>query len=618
MNKRKLWKPILVFLLTVVSLMYVAPSVLKEGGLPEWYPFKKRLSFGLDLQGGLELRYTVDYKKAISDNLLRTREAVLDALTAAMARREGKEPEALNDAEKKALADRVAVERTDFDSLQLVFKNAEDMDLLTPEMTDDLRSDLIRLPPSGNSITLKLNEKRVAQVRDEVVNQTLDVIRKRVEAFGLVEPDVRKTGDTDIDIQLPGVRGAQVEQVRERIGQTARLAFRIVDRTPDGMNFFKNHDADLAAFTEKYPEKGRLLHIEKDPHTAQWILRADAGLTRGPGDALAKNAVYSFLKMVKVPDDHMVGMEMQEQRDGNIVKSRAFRGMYLWSRADVTGDHLTRALVLFETQGEPYVSLEFDATGAKQFENVTEKNTGEYMAIMLDDEVNSAPTIKERIGGGRAKITLGGSRHPREVLADAQSLVTVLTHGAYKAPVHKVHDTEVGPSLGNDTINAGLWSLAIGVLLVVAFMLLYYHGSGLIANLGVLLHVLFTIAVLVGFNAALTMPGMAGIVLTVGMAVDANVLINERIREEMRLGKGPRAAMEAGYNRAFSAIFDSNMTTAIAGVILLNYSSGPVYGFAVTLLIGIVVTFLTQIFVTRIIFDWYVDRFRPERLSVGI
>jgi preprotein translocase subunit SecD len=618
MNKRKLWKPILVVVLTVLSALYVAPTLVSEGGMPSWFPFQKRLSFGLDLQGGLELRYTVDYKKAISDNLLRTRENVIDKLVEAMARRDGKDAEALTDAEKKAYAERVAVERVDFDSLQATFKTTEDVDLLTPELVDDLRSDLVRLPPSGLSIVVKLSDRRVSQVRDEVVDQTLDVIRKRVEAFGLVEPDVRKNGDTDIDIQLPGVRGAQVEQVRERIGQTARLAFRIVDRTPDGINFFRNLESALKDFQDKYPEKGRLLHLDRDAQTTQWQLRADAGLTRGPGDALAKNAVYSFLKTVKIPDDHMVGLELDERREGAVTKSRAFKTLYLFSRADVTGEHLTRAMVLFEQQGEPYVSLEFDAIGARQFEQVTEKNTGEFMAIMLDDEVNSAPTIKERIGGGRAKITLGGSRHPREVLNDAQSLVTVLTHGAYKAPVHKVHDTEVGPSLGKDTIDAGLLSLVVAVAAVFLFMLFYYSVSGVIADIGLVLNVLFTVAILVGFNAALSMPGLAGIVLTVGMAVDANVLINERIREEMRLGKGPRASMEAGYARAFSAIFDSNLTTAIAGVVLLNYSTGPVYGFAVTLLIGIVVTFFTQLFITRILFDWYLDKFRPERLHVGI
>jgi preprotein translocase subunit SecD len=618
MNRRNLWKPILMLLLTLFAGMYVLPTFLGEGKAPSWFPFQKRLSFGLDLQGGLELRYTVDYKKAISDNLLRTRESVIESLTVALAIKEGKEPEALTDDEKKAFAARFTVERTDFDTLLLTFTNEADLEVVTPELVDEQRGDLRRQVPSGGQIALKMDERRVSQIRDEVVNQTLDVIRKRVEAFGLVEPDVRKNGDTDIDIQMPGVRGAQVDQVRERIGQTARLAFRIVDRSPTALSFFKDNEPALAAFKEKFPEKGALLKMDRDASTGQWYVRADAGLTRGKGDSLAKNALFSFLKTVKIGDDHTVGYEMVETREDNLIKERFCRTFYLWSRADVTGEHLTRAMVLFETQGEPYVSLEFDAIGAKQFEDVTEKNTGEYMAIMLDDEVNSAPVIKERIGGGRAKISMGGNRNPREILQEAQSLTTVLTHGAYKAPVHKVHDTEVGPSLGQDTIDAGMIALTVSMLVILIFMAVYYAKAGLITDIALMLNLLFTLAILIGFNAALTMPGLAGIVLTVAMAVDANVLINERIREELRAGKGTRAAVDAGYARAFSAIFDSNLTTAIAGVILLNYATGPVYGFAVTLLIGIVVTFLTQVFVTHMIFDIYVERFRPERLSVGI
>ena len=196
--------------------------------------------------------------------------------------------------------------------------------------------------------------------------------------------------------------------------------------------------------------------------------------------------------------------------------------------------------------------------------------------------------------------------------------MTVLTHGAYRAPVHKVHDFEVGPSLGRHTIEAGITALSVAVVLVFVFMIAYYGIAGVIADIGLILNVLFTVCILIGLNAALTMPGIAGIVLTVGMAVDANVLIIERIREELRLGKGPRACLEAGYSKAFSAIFDSNLTTAIAGIILLNFSSGPVYGFAVTLLVGIVCTFVTQYYFTRILSDWYLETFRPSRLSVGI
>ncbi len=603
--------------MTLLALTYVMPTLLGDK-MPGWYPMKQRLSFGLDLQGGLELRYTVDYKKAISDNMLRAREVVVDAVVSALASEEGKDPENLTEQDRTALLARFKAERVDFDTLEITFVKDGDVKVITPDLVREARPDLIRQVPSGNKAVLKMDERRVAAIRDEVVNQTLDVIRKRVEAFGLVEPDVRKNGDTDIDIQLPGVKGAQVNSVRERIGQTARLSFRIVDRSPQAVDFFKTNEPKMQDYKAKFPEKGNLLSMDRDETTGQWYVRADAGLTRGKGDALAKNALLSFIKTLDVDDDHMVGFESVESREDNTVKARFIRTHYLFSRADVTGDHLTQAMVQFETNGEPSVSIEFDNTGAKLFEKVTEENVGQYMAIMLDEDVNSAPVIKEKIGGGRARISLGGARHPREVLADAQALVTVLTHGAYKAPVHKVHDFEVGPSLGQDTIDSGIVALLVGMISVFVFMIIYYRRGGLVADFGLLLNVLFTVAILIGFNAALTMPGLAGIVLTVGMAVDANVLIMERIREEMRLGKGPRAALEAGYGRAFSAILDSNVTTAIAGVVLLNYSSGPVYGFSVTLLIGIVITFITQLFVTRTIYDWSLDKFRTNRLDVGI
>ena len=617
MNKWKLWKLILVIVTSLLALGYIMPTLLGDGA-PSWYPLKKRLSFGLDLQGGLELRYTVDYKKAIGDNMLRAREVLSGKIVEALATERGMVPENLTDKERADLTALFNVERNDFDSLKVVFTEAKDVGVVTTEMVRETRGDLVRQLPTGNTVVLKMDDKWVAQIRDEVVNQTVDVIRERVEAFGLVEPDVRKNGDTDIDIQLPGVKGDQVNAVRERIGQTARLSFRIVDRSPDALNFFAVNQPKLVEFQEKFPEKGKLLTLQQDRTTGQVFVRADLGPVAGRNDSLARNALISFIKMLKVDEDHMVGFETVELAENGKVSERYMRTHYLFSRADVTGDHLTQAFVQFEQTGEPSVSIEFDTVGAKAFEKVTSENVGEYMAIMLDEDVNSAPVIKEKIGGGRARISLGGARPASEVLADAQALVTVLTHGAYKAPVHKVHDFEVGPSLGQDTINSGIVALIVGVLAIFVFMAIYYGVGGLIADIGLLLNILFTIAILIGFNASLSMPGLAGIVLTVGMAVDANVLIIERMREEIRLGKGPRAIVEAGYQHAFSAIFDGNITTAIAGVILLNFSSGPVYGFAVTLLIGIAVTFVTQVFVTRVIYDFLLDRFHLSRISTGI
>jgi len=618
MKKKSRWGIILTGLLTLFAIMYLAPTFVAKGKLPKWYPFQKRLSFGLDLQGGLELRYAVDYKKAITDNLRREEDSMVEQVIKALATRDGKNPDALGAAEIKSYKKSFSIELIDFDSIEFTFKNPKDVELITPEFARNLRSDLVRMPPRENKIILKLSDRSVIQIRDEVVNQTLDVIRKRVEAFGLVEPDIRKNGDTDIDVQLPGVGKAQMDMIRERIGQTAQLAFRIVDRQEPAKDFFKKNEENLKKFREKYPAKGAMLHLDQNHTTGQYIMRADCDLRRGKNDPVAMNAIESYINTLKLPSNLMVGYELVEHKEDNIIKSREWTTYLVFAKAGVTGEHLTRALASFDQQGKPFVSVEFDAAGARLFGNVTEQNVGEYMAIMLDNEVFSAPVIKERIPGGRARITMGGARPPREVLKDAQSLVTVLTHGAYKAPVHKVHDFEVGPSLGSDTIHAGVVALSVGMILVFLFMLIYYELGGVVADIGLLFNILFILAILVGFNAALTMPGIAGIVLTVGMAVDANVLINERIREEIRLGKGPKAAIEAGYGRAFWTIFDANVTTALAGVILLNYSSGPIYGFAVTLLIGIVVTFLTQVYLTRVLSTYYINKFKPARFRVGI
>jgi preprotein translocase subunit SecD len=294
-----------------------------------------------------------------------------------------------------------------------------------------------------------------------------------------------------------------------------------------------------------------------------------------------------------------------------------YRTEYLFGEAKVTGDHLARARVFYKDTGEPYVSLTFTSLGATLFGEVTEAHVGEYLAIMLDDDINSAPVIKEAITGGAAQITLGGNQSSSELLQEAQSLVTVLTHGAYKAPVHKIQDHEVGPSLGKDSIAAGVLSLSVGGLLVILFMFLYYRVAGLVANLALVLNITFVVAILIAFNSALTLPGLAGIVLTIGMAVDANVIIYERIREELRAGKTARAAIETGYAKSFWTIIDAQLTTALAGIILMNFTTGPIYGFAVTLLIGIICSVFTALYVTKLVFYWMLDkRIIKEQVSI--
>jgi len=277
----------------------------------------------------------------------------------------------------------------------------------------------------------------------------------------------------------------------------------------------------------------------------------------------------------------------------------------------MTGASLETAKVsIADRFGEPYVSLKFNAQGAQDFDRITAENVKKRLAIVLDGVIHSAPVIQERISGGNAQIT------GTFTMDEAKDLAIVLRAGALPAPVTILEERTVGPSLGQDSIDKGLWSTIIGGLLVALFMIVYYKLSGLVANVALILNIVIIFGALAAFRATLTLPGIAGIVLVIGMAVDANVLIFERIREELRGGKTPRAAIDAGYGKAFLTILDSNVTTLIAALFLFGFGTGPVKGFAVTLTIGIVASMFTAIFVTRIIFDYFVWNRKIQTISV--
>jgi preprotein translocase subunit SecD len=288
------------------------------------------------------------------------------------------------------------------------------------------------------------------------------------------------------------------------------------------------------------------------------------------------------------------------------------RGTYLVEkRALLTGDSVVNASVRPGSAMEGMaVDFQFDARGAQVFGEVTRANVGRRLAIVLDNHVESAPVIRDAITGGRGQIT--GNFN----LASAQDLANVLRHGALPAPLKLIEERTVGPSLGRDSIQSGTVSFIVGSALVWLFMVLYYRGGGLITDLGLFLNVLLLLGAYAAFGFTLTLPGIAGIVLTVGMAVDANILILERMREELRLGKSARGAIQSGYDRAWSAILDSNVTLFLSGAILFQFGTGPVRGFAVTLCLGIVTTLITSVFATRVVYDWLVSRKRLATISV--
>jgi preprotein translocase subunit SecD len=312
------------------------------------------------------------------------------------------------------------------------------------------------------------------------------------------------------------------------------------------------------------------------------------------------------------PGSEPPGTELLHEVRYDPATNRTIKTPFLVTkRASLTGAYLTDARVQIDNRyNEPYVSLEFDKKGARIFAKVTREHTKERLAIVLDSNVYSAPVIQDEIPNGRAQITGSFS------MEEAKDLAIVLRAGALPAPVKILEERTVGPSLGADSIRAGLISMVVGGLIVILFMVIYYNFAGVIADVALSVNILLVAAGLAAFQATLTLPGIAGIILTIGLAVDANVLIFERIREELGLGKPPRAALEAGYARSSLTILDANVTTLIAAVVLFQFGTGPVKGFAVTLSLGVLASLFTALVLTRSIFDYLLITRKQTRLSI--
>lgn len=396
----------------------------------------------------------------------------------------------------------------------------------------------------GTSFLLQMDlEKIDAPGRPQAMRQAIEIIRKRVDKFGVAEPLIQPVGGDRILVQMPGLEEKFRQDARKTIERTAFLEFRLV-----------------------HPQNGDLLAQEaSDPRFVPPV---------------------GYQKMI-----------VKETRDGRPVE----RVYYVKIRPELTGKYVQRAYVVPDELGRPYVALNFDSEGAKIFGRVTSANVGRELAIVLDGELYSAPVIQDAITGGNAQIT------GRFTYTEATQLANVLEN-PLEAPVQIVEERGVDPSLGRDSIRSGIRAAVIGSIAVVVFMAAYYLFAGLVADLVLVLNILIVIGVLASFGFTLTLPGLAGIVLTIGMAVDANVLIYERIREELAANKPLKAAIAAGYQRAFLVIFDSNFTTILTAIILIWMGGGPVKGFGVTLTIGLLANLFAAVFVTRLIFDWLIAK----------
>lgn len=417
---------------------------------------------------------------------------------------------------------------------------------------------------TGSRLAYKLSDKEASKIKENAADQALETIRNRIDQFGVAEPTIHRQAANEIVVQLPGIKDPK--RAIEIIGKTAQLEFKLVD------------DASSAA--------------------------AEIPAVIKPGEEEALLSKFSG----KIPADSEILFEKIVNRETGEVSKRP---ILLKKQILMTGDLLSEARVnINEKFSEPYVSITFNAAGAKLFEDITAANVKKRLAIILDGTVYSAPVIQEKISGGSAQIT------GRFSMDDAKDLSIVLRAGALPAPIKMLQNVTVGPSLGSDSIEAGKIAGIIGTILVVIFMVVYYKLSGVIADFALLLNIVLLLGAMASLNATLTMPGIAGIILAIGMAVDSNVLMFERMRDELRAGKTPRAAVDSGYDKAFWTIFDSHVTTLITAAVLFQFGTGPIKGFAVTLSLGVAINLFTALVGTKSVFDLVNSRKEVRNLSI--
>jgi len=587
------WKAALYGAAIVLAVLYLVPTVVPEEKRPAFIQkyFSKRIQLGLDLQGGLHLVYEVNIEKAVSGKVDRLANDLDDAL-------------------RKKGADFTVV-RNGRDDIAITFKVPAEMGKLDEETLKLFRRDLdvVGRDPASGTVNLKYDSDRVAEVEELALRQAIETIRGRVDKFGVAEPTIIKKG-TDIVVELPGLKQADFDRIKNIIGRTAQLEFKIVDDDSDYMKKVAASvpkDGPIEVVPESWTEKHsgaqhedvylRVKEKDKDELT-----KFIAGLT---GD-------------LAVPNDREIGLETMSPREVTEgTPDRHIRTYLLKKRAGVTGEYLANADESWDEMGRPEVAFTMNRQGANMMEKLTGENVGRKMAVVLDEKITSAPVIESKIAE-RGRITMGGYGDPFKLQQEVKDLVGVLRSGALPAPLKKSFETQVGATMGQDAIDKAKTSMTIGATAVILFMLIYYRVSGFIANLAMSLNVLFMIAILAAFEASLTLPGIAGLVLTIGMAVDSNIIIYERIREELRLGKSPRTAVDAGFQRAFWTVFDAHVTNFVAGIVLYSYGSGPIRGFAVTLLVGIVTNLLTSVWISHWMFQVLVNRRGSVRTTLSI
>lgn len=548
----------------VLAALFIAPNFIDTSKY-SWWPAKK-LNYGLDIQGGIHLVMGVD----VDSVLVTTVNRQTTALAADFAK-ENISVKGFNTANAKSGA------------FEILVDSPETAKRVEAQIGKNFTGALQVVSTAADKVEVRYYDAYLLDQKQNTIRQAIETIRNRIDEFGVAEPSITQQGADRILIQLPGLEDA--EKAKQLINTTAKLDFMLVSyaKSPDEVRKMIE-DAEKAGnysmTTMKYTE---------------YIKRLNEDLK----SQLPANTVVYFEK----------GQNAKTMEAG----STAF---LLETNTDLGGDSLDSAGVSFDQYGSPEVTLRFSPAGAGKFADLTEKNINRQMAVVLDKVVKTAPNINSKIPNGQAVITLGRSGDQQQMMDEAKLISTALRAGALPATLEQLEERRVGPSLGADALHKARLGAIVGSIIIMIFMVMYYKGMGLITSVTLILNIIAVFAILGSLGATLTLPGIAGMALTVGFAVDANVLINERIREELAKGSGIKAAIQDGYAHAMSAIIDSNVTTSATALVLLYFGTGPVRGFAVTLLTGIATTIFANVFVSKVITDNLVHRFGLKKISV--
>lgn len=548
----------------ITAIAFVVPNFVDVSRLG-WWPAAK-LNYGLDIQGGLHLVMGVDVDGVIATSVVRQTQALKAEF-----------------AKENIIVKDFKTTRAKEGQFSVGVNSIEDAKKIETFIQKSYATTLQVISTNASDVELKYFDANMLEQKQNVIRQAIETIRNRIDEFGVSEPSITQQGADRILVQLPGM--ADAEKAKQLINTTARLDFMVVSY-------------------EKNPDQLRVLisEAEKAGNYSMATLKYSEYVAKLNQDLTGK-----------IPPKTIVYFE----RTGNAKTVEAGSTPYLLKTdTDLGGDLLDNATVAFGQYGQPEVSLRFNPVGSTKFADLTGSHVNEQMAVVLDKVVKTAPKINGKIPNGQAVITLGSASNREDQLNEAKLIATALRAGSLPATLEQLEERRVGPSLGKDALDKAKMASYIGSLLVVLFMIFYYKSMGLVSTVGLVINILSVFALLGSLGATLTLPGIAGMALTVGFAVDANVLINERIKEELHKGASLKSALQEGYHKAMSAIIDSNITVSSTALILLYFGTGPVKGFAVTLLVGIATTLFANVFVSKVIVDNLVYRFNLKNLSV--